>query len=89
MRRSLLAVMLTVAFVLARVVPAAAQDAARARLQGTFVNEAQPAEPIRTAIDAAVAKMNFVTRPIARRAKEGQRGPPASRDRTNRARRSA
>jgi len=58
--------MLTVAFMLAPAGPATAQDDARARLQGTFVNDAQPAEAIRTAIDAAVAKMNFVTRPIAR-----------------------
>jgi hypothetical protein len=58
--------MFTVAFMLAQVRPTGAQDDARSRLQGTFVNEAQSADVIRTAIDAAVAKMNFVTRPIAR-----------------------
>ncbi len=59
------AAMLAVAFMLA-VGPAGAQDDGRARLLGTFANDAQSAEMIRTAIDAAVAKMSFVTRPIAR-----------------------
>ena len=35
-------------------------------LQGTFVNEQQSAEPITTAIETTVAKMNFIKRPIAR-----------------------
>jgi heme/copper-type cytochrome/quinol oxidase subunit 2 len=35
-------------------------------LQGTYINESQPREPIETAIEAAIAKMNFITRPIAR-----------------------
>ena len=35
-------------------------------LQGTFVNEQQSVEPITTAIERAVAKMNFIKRPIAR-----------------------
>jgi hypothetical protein len=66
--RGRVAVMFAVAFMLSPVGPAGAQDDARTRLQGTFVNEAQSqsAEAIRKAIDAAVAKMNFVTRPIAR-----------------------
>ena len=64
--RGRVAVMMTVALMLAPVGPTSAQDDARARLQGTFVNEAQSPEVIRTAIEAAVAKMNFVTRPIAR-----------------------
>lgn len=42
------------------------QGDAHANLQGTFVNEAQSQDAIRTAVDAAVARMNFVTRPIAR-----------------------
>jgi hypothetical protein len=35
-------------------------------LQGTFVNEQQSAKTIETAIEATVAKMNFIKRPIAR-----------------------
>ena len=35
-------------------------------LQGTFLNEQQSAQPIETAIETAVAKMNFIKRPIAR-----------------------
>jgi hypothetical protein len=35
-------------------------------LQGTFVNEQQSAKPIETAIETAVAKMNFIKRPITR-----------------------
>jgi hypothetical protein len=35
-------------------------------LQGTFVNEQQSAAPIEQAIETAVAKMNFIKRPIAR-----------------------
>src|SRR5690349_4625854 len=60
------AAVLALAFALAAAWPAAAQDDAHARLAGTYVNEAQSPEVIRTAIDAAVAKMNFVTRGVAR-----------------------
>jgi hypothetical protein len=35
-------------------------------LQGTFVSEQQSVEPITTAIETAVSKMNFIKRPIAR-----------------------
>ena len=35
-------------------------------LQGTFVNEQQSAATIETAIEVAVARMNFIKRPIAR-----------------------
>lgn len=35
-------------------------------LQGTFLNEQQSVKTIETAIEAAVAKMNFIKRPIAR-----------------------
>jgi len=35
-------------------------------LQGTYVNEQQSAQTIETAIEATVAKMNFIKRPIAR-----------------------
>jgi len=45
---------------------AAAAQADDAALQGTFVNEQQSAATIETAIEAAVAKMNFIKRPIAR-----------------------
>ena len=41
-------------------------QAERAALQGTFSNEQQNLEPITTAIETAVAKMNFIKRPIAR-----------------------
>jgi hypothetical protein len=35
-------------------------------LQGTFLNEQQSAKTIETAIEASVARMNFIKRPIAR-----------------------
>jgi hypothetical protein len=55
---------LTTCFVLALLLqPVSAQEAG---LSGTFVNEAQSAATIEAAIEAAVAKMNFVKRPIAR-----------------------
>jgi len=43
-----------------------AQSAAAQSLQGVYVNATQPADTIDQAIDAAVAKMNFIKRPIAR-----------------------
>ena len=45
---------------------AAAAHADDPSLQGTFLNEQQSAQTIETAIEAAVAKMNFIKRPIAR-----------------------
>lgn len=45
---------------------AAAAHADDPALQGTFVNEQQSAMTIETAIEATVAKMNFIKRPIAR-----------------------
>jgi hypothetical protein len=45
---------------------AAAAHADDPSLQGTFRNEQQSAKTIETAIEAAVAKMNFIKRPIAR-----------------------
>ena len=45
---------------------AAAAHADAPSLQGTFLNEQQSAKTIETAIEAAVAKMNFIKRPIAR-----------------------
>lgn len=45
---------------------AAAAHADEPSLQGTFLNEQQSAKTIETAIEAAVAKMNFIKRPIAR-----------------------
>src|SRR5690349_8591128 len=56
-RRLLLALIVSVA---------AAVHADNAALQGTFVNEQQSTATIETAIEAAVAKMNFIKRPIAR-----------------------
>jgi hypothetical protein len=35
-------------------------------LQGTYVNELQSKDPIDAAIQASIAKMNFIARPIAR-----------------------
>jgi len=43
-----------------------AQSAAAQALQGTYVNATQPDDTIDRAIEAAVAKMNFIKRPIAR-----------------------
>ena len=45
---------------------AAAAYAEDPALQGTFLNEQQSARTIETAIETAVAKMNFIKRPIAR-----------------------
>jgi hypothetical protein len=45
---------------------AAAAHADNPALQGTFGNEQQSAKTIETAIEASVAKMNFIKRPIAR-----------------------
>jgi RNase P/RNase MRP subunit p29 len=45
---------------------AAAAQADDPALQGTFVNEQQSTTTIETAIETAVAKMNFIKRPIAR-----------------------
>jgi len=45
---------------------AAAAHADNPSLQGTFLNEQQSAKTVETAIEAAVAKMNFIKRPIAR-----------------------
>jgi hypothetical protein len=45
---------------------AAAAHAADPSLQGTFLNEQQSPKTIETAIETAVAKMNFIKRPIAR-----------------------
>lgn len=45
---------------------AAAAHADDPSVQGTFLNEHQSAETIETAIEATVAKMNFIKRPIAR-----------------------
>jgi hypothetical protein len=45
---------------------AAAAHADNPSLQGTFLNEPQSARTIETAIETAVAKMNFIKRPIAR-----------------------
>ena len=45
---------------------AAAAHADDPSLQGAFLNEQQSAKTIETAIEAAVAKMNFIKRPIAR-----------------------
>jgi hypothetical protein len=47
-------------------VAVAAHAADDPSLQGTFVNEQQSAKTIEAAIEAAVAKMNFIKRPIAR-----------------------
>jgi hypothetical protein len=47
-------------------VAAAAARADDPSLQGAFVNEQQSAKTIETAIETAVAKMNFIKRPIAR-----------------------
>jgi len=44
----------------------AAANADEPALQGTYVNEQQSAKSIETAIEAAVASMNFIKRPIAR-----------------------
>jgi len=57
MRRLLLTLIVSVAAVVHADNPA---------LQGTFVNEQQSAKTIETAIEATVAKMNFIKRPIAR-----------------------
>ena len=57
MRRLLLTLIVTVA---------AAAHADNPALQGTFLNEQQSARTIETAIEATVAKMNFIKRPIAR-----------------------
>ena len=35
-------------------------------LVGTYINESQSNKPIEAAIEAGIAKMNFITRPIAR-----------------------
>jgi len=45
---------------------ASAAQADNPALQGTFVNEQQSARTIETAIEATVARMNFIKRPIAR-----------------------
>lgn len=45
---------------------AAAAHADNPALQGTSVNEQQSTATIETAIEVAVAKMNFIKRPIAR-----------------------
>jgi hypothetical protein len=45
---------------------AAVAHADNPALQGTFGNEQQSAKTIETAIEASVAKMNFIKRPIAR-----------------------
>lgn len=57
MRRLLLPLIVSVA---------AVAHADNPALQGTFVNEQQSAKTIETAIEATVAKMNFIKRPIAR-----------------------
>jgi len=57
MRRLLLTLIVSVA---------AVAQADNPALQGTFVNEQQSAKTIETAIEATVAKMNFIKRPIAR-----------------------
>ena len=44
-------------------IPAQAQERS---VQGTYINESQPIKPIEAAIEAGVAKMSFITRPIAR-----------------------
>jgi hypothetical protein len=41
-------------------------QAQNANLQGSYVNEAQPGHGIEAAIDTAIAKMNFIARPVAR-----------------------
>jgi hypothetical protein len=41
-------------------------QAQNANLQGSYTNESQAANSIEAAIDAAVAKMNFIARPVAR-----------------------
>src|SRR5690349_1787385 len=45
---------------------AVAAQADEPALQGTYVNEQQSAQTIEAAIETAVAKMNFIKRPIAR-----------------------
>jgi hypothetical protein len=55
------------ALLLALIVCAApAAHADDASLQGTYINEQQSAQTIEAAIEATVAKMNFIKRPIAR-----------------------
>ena len=40
--------------------------AENANLQGSYANEAQVANSIEAAVDTAIAKMNFIARPVAR-----------------------
>jgi hypothetical protein len=55
------------AFVLALIAATAlSAHAQNAALQGTYTYDASASDNVKAAIDAAVAKMNFVTRPIAR-----------------------
>lgn len=56
---------LFLAFALAALVPVAAR-AQESSMRGTFTLNRQASDNVRQAIDAAVARMNFVTRPIAR-----------------------
>jgi hypothetical protein len=44
----------------------AAAHAQDARLQGVFVNAAQPEQPIKKAVNEGAAQINFLLRPIAR-----------------------
>lgn len=56
---------LFLAFALAALLPAATR-AQESSMRGTFTLNRQASDNVRQAIDAAVARMNFVTRPIAR-----------------------
>ena len=66
MRFALSSIALVAAAILAAPVGLAPAQAQSAQLQGTFVYDAAASDNINQAIDRAVARMNFVTRPIAR-----------------------
>ena len=65
MRRQRICVLLAV-LALAAVLPASAGAQQTAGLRGTFTYNAQASDNVNQAIERAVARMNFVTRPIAR-----------------------
>lgn len=58
--------LLALALLVAAAVSGAAWAQAQASLRGTWRYNAQASDNIQTAINTAVARMNFVTRPIAR-----------------------
>lgn len=65
-RQPIRALLLALAAVFALALPGAAQAGHNASLDGTYTLNAAASDNVNAAIDRAVARMNFITRPIAR-----------------------